>query len=139
MVSKASNKHDIWMKKSANVLQESIMNIKTVQSCNAQPQMANKFSSLLDNGRIYGVFTYFWNGFFTGTFFLCLYIFYGLGLVYGAVEFYHGRVSGGDVLIISNAILIGSYLLGFISPHIMAILKARVAASIIYNTIERVI
>lgn len=34
--------------------------------------------------------------------------------------------------------MVGSYLLGFISPHIMAILKARVAAGTIYSQIERI-
>lgn len=101
--------------------------------------MVKKFSDLLNRGQTDGVFTYFWNGLFDGTFFLFLYTFYGVGLAYGAVEFYNGRVSGGDVLIITNAVLIGAYLLGFISPHITAILKARVAASTIYEVIERVL
>lgn len=96
-MSKASKKQGVWLDKSVNVLQESIMNVKTVQACNGQDQMIKKYSDFLDQGRIYGVFTYFWNGFFDGCFFLFMYIFYGLGICYGAVLYYNGYTSGGDV------------------------------------------
>lgn len=49
------------------------------QSCNGQTQMIEKYSNALKSGRPHGTFTYFWNGFFDGIFFLFLYTFYGLG------------------------------------------------------------
>jgi ATP-binding cassette subfamily B (MDR/TAP) protein 1 len=100
--------------------------------------MVQKYSNALESGRIHGIFTYFWNGFFDGLFFLSLYTFYGLGLCYGVVEYFNNKTSASDVLIVTNCVMIGSYLLGFISPHIMAILKARVAAATIYSRIERI-
>jgi ATP-binding cassette subfamily B (MDR/TAP) protein 1 len=137
MVSRANKKRQPFLDTAANILQEAIMNVKTVQSCNGQNQMVQNYSNALASGRIYGIFTYFWNGFFDGLFFLFLYTFYGVGLCWGVVEYYNGKTTAADVLIVTNCIMVGSYLLGFISPHIMAVLKARVAAATIYSRIER--
>lgn len=42
------------------------------------------------------------------------------------------------MFIVVMAILLGSYFLGVISPHLMVLLNARVAAGSIYQTIDRV-
>ncbi|KAK5980003.1 ABC transporter ATP-binding protein [Trichostrongylus colubriformis] len=44
----------------------------------------------------------------------------------------------GDVFIVVMSILLGAYFLGLISPHLMVLLNARVAAATIYQTIDRV-
>lgn len=54
------------------------------------------------------------------------------------MKFAHGEASPGDVIIVTNLLLFGAYFLGVMSPHIMSILKARVAAAVIYNRIDRV-
>lgn len=45
----------------------------------------------------------------------------------------------GKVFVSVGLILYGSYFLGVLSPHFMAIISARVAAAVIYKTIDRVI
>lgn len=44
----------------------------------------------------------------------------------------------GDVFTAMMAMLLGAYFLGLISPHLMVLLNARVAAGVIYQTIDRV-
>lgn len=66
--------------KASAILQESVMNVKTIQSCNGQNTMVNKFRTILDFGRIFGIMQYFWNGFFDGIFFFILYLFNGFGI-----------------------------------------------------------
>lgn len=50
----------------------------------------------------------------------------------------HVMLDPGAVFIVANAILFGSYYLGVLSPHLMAMMSARVAAAVIYRTIDRV-
>lgn len=44
----------------------------------------------------------------------------------------------GDIFIVANAIVFGAYFLGILSPHLMAVTNAKVAAAVIYQTIDRV-
>ena len=44
----------------------------------------------------------------------------------------------GDLFAVVFSMLIGSYFLGVVSPHLMVLLNARVAAATIYETIDRV-
>lgn len=44
----------------------------------------------------------------------------------------------GVIFAVANVIMFGSYYLGVLSPHLMAVLNARVAAAVIYKTIDRV-
>ncbi|KAH7727055.1 P-glycoprotein [Aphelenchoides avenae] len=137
LVSRASQKHLDSVEKAGAVLQETIMNVKTVQSCNGEDTMVGKYQHELDKGRFHGIMTYFWNGLFDGFFFLILYGFYVVGFYYGSMRFTDGTASAGDVFIVTNLVLFGAYFLGVMSPHIMCILKARVAAAVIYDRIDR--
>ncbi|KAI6227464.1 hypothetical protein M3Y99_01256800 [Aphelenchoides fujianensis] len=135
-VAKSSRKQTEWLEKAAALLHEGVINVRTVQSCRGEGQMVQKFAAVLKGGQIHGIFVYFWSGLFEGLFFWVLYIFYMIGLCFGAFEVYHGRCTLGEVLICSNSLLIGAYFLGVMAPHIMSILKARVAAAVIYAQIE---
>ncbi|KAE9546823.1 hypothetical protein FO519_009965 [Halicephalobus sp. NKZ332] len=67
-----------YSEKAAAVLQESLMNAKTVQCCNGEKEMVDRYCKTLHDGRKYGVMSFFWNGFFDGTTFFVLYLFYGI-------------------------------------------------------------
>ncbi|KAI6193974.1 hypothetical protein M3Y96_01075800 [Aphelenchoides besseyi] len=138
LISNATKKQMRSSERATAILHESIMNVKTIQSCNGQSEMVNKLKTELDSGRIHGVLSYFWNGFFDGLFFFFIYLFFALGFYYGGIQFYYGQMEAGDVFIIANSITMGAYFIGMLSPHIMVILKARVAAALIYEQIERV-
>nr|QNG62059.1 P-glycoprotein 11.2 [Parascaris univalens] len=121
------------------IIEESIMNHKTVAACNGQETMIDRYSKALAEGRKYALQIYSVAGLFDGLFFLIMYIFFAAGFYYGAYLYKaHVMLDPGAVFIVANAILFGSYYLGVLSPHLMAMMSARVAAAVIYRTIDRV-
>ncbi|KAE9548088.1 hypothetical protein FO519_008699 [Halicephalobus sp. NKZ332] len=67
-----------YSERAAAVLQESLINVKTVQCCNGEKEMIDRYCRTLKGGRKYGVMPYFWNGLFDGTTYSALYFFYGV-------------------------------------------------------------
>ncbi|CAB3406640.1 unnamed protein product [Caenorhabditis bovis] len=125
--------------KAGSIAEESLMGVRTVQAFNGQQEMVDRYSAELDKGRKFAVWKGFWSGFFGGLFFFWLFAFLGCGMLYGA---YLVKVriieNPGDCFIVVMSMLLGAYFLGLISPHMMVLLNARVAAASIYQTIERV-
>ncbi|CAD5231285.1 unnamed protein product [Bursaphelenchus okinawaensis] len=138
MVSSSTQKQLPLLDRSGAILQETLMNVKTVQSCNGQAQMLRKYEKSLIAAKFYGIMCGIWQGLFDGIFFLVLYVFFAVGLVYGGYLYFNDQIESGDVFIITTLLLMSIYFLGYISPHIMAIFKARVSAAVIYKQIERI-
>ncbi|KAI6184505.1 hypothetical protein M3Y97_00603700 [Aphelenchoides bicaudatus] len=138
MINRSTKKQLKSYELGGSILQECVMNVKTVQSCNGQNQMVRKLEQHQNDSRIHGILTYVWNGLFDGIFFFLLYFFYAFGIYYGGIKYFKGEVEAGDVFIVVNAITMGGYFLGLMSPHIMSIMKARVSAAVIYERIDRV-
>ncbi|VDM85895.1 unnamed protein product [Strongylus vulgaris] len=70
---------------SASICEESIMNVRTVQSCNGQQHMVKKalfqkYTSSLQRTLKYSLRNHFWMGFFEGLSFLQIYAVIGLAL-----------------------------------------------------------
>ncbi|WKY13006.1 hypothetical protein Q1695_004098 [Nippostrongylus brasiliensis] len=119
------------------IAEEAIMNAKTVAACNGQRHMVKKYEQQLMTGRRFAIKYNFINGFFEGFMFFQLYIFYAAAFLYGIPSYYHGITpEPGVIFITASAILLGSYFFGLLGPHMMAIMKARIAAAIIYATID---
>ncbi|VDM59945.1 unnamed protein product [Angiostrongylus costaricensis] len=125
--------------------EEAIMNVKTVSACNGQNHMIKKYQQQLKNGLPFAIRYGFICGFFEGLMFFQLYVFYAAAFLYGIPSYYHGITpEPGTIFITSSAILFGrpkifarsSYFFGLLGPHMMAIEKARMAAAIIYETID---
>lgn len=55
------------------------MNVRTVQSCNGEKTIIEKFKNGLLQSRYYGVLQTIWTGLFDGIFFFLLYFFNGIG------------------------------------------------------------
>uniref|UniRef100_A0A1I8EWB6 Uncharacterized protein n=2 Tax=Wuchereria bancrofti TaxID=6293 RepID=A0A1I8EWB6_WUCBA len=115
--------------RAAAILEESIINVKTVAACNAQETMIGRYAKALKACRRFALRAYAFAGFFDGLFF---FIFYGAYL-------YQIRAvtNPGFIFAVANVIMFGSYYLGVLSPHLMAVLNARVAAADIYKIIDR--
>uniref|UniRef100_A0A7E4WCK5 ABC transporter, ATP-binding protein n=1 Tax=Panagrellus redivivus TaxID=6233 RepID=A0A7E4WCK5_PANRE len=138
LISISTRKQEPYAEKAASVMQESIINVKTVQCCNGQTQMVDRFRSLLATGRGYAVLNYFWNGFFEACVFMALYVFFVVTFYYNAVAYYFGDIKDpGTVYIVPNAMFGAAYYLAINSPSVVSITKARVAAALIYEKIER--
>uniref|UniRef100_A0AC35FFI7 Uncharacterized protein n=1 Tax=Panagrolaimus sp. PS1159 TaxID=55785 RepID=A0AC35FFI7_9BILA len=139
LISISSKKQLPYSEKASSILQESLINVKTVQCCNGEKEMVQRYRDILAQGRGFAVLNFVWNGFFDGLTFFVLYIFFGSTFYYGAVAYFNGEIpSPGDVFIIPNAFFGAAYTMAIISPHFVAILKARIAAAIIYAKIDRV-
>ena len=121
------------------IAEEAILGVRTVQSCNGQEEMVERYLAELVKGKKYGIERGYWSGFLIGLFFFFLYLFIAAGIVYGAWLLKVGVLNNpGDVFVCIYSMLVGAYFLGLASPHLMAVLNARVAAATIYQTIDRV-
>lgn len=67
-----------FSEKSAVVLQESIMNVKTVQSCNGQNTMISRLEKHLEKERVPELCYYVWEGIGYGFFIFLIYGFYAV-------------------------------------------------------------
>ncbi|VBB29841.1 unnamed protein product [Acanthocheilonema viteae] len=90
--------------RAAAILEESIINVKTVAACNAQETMIGRYAAALKACRKFALQTHAFAGY---------------------------------IFTVANVIMFGSYYLGVLSPHLMAVLNARVAAAVIYKIIDR--
>ncbi|KAE9548707.1 hypothetical protein FO519_008077 [Halicephalobus sp. NKZ332] len=125
--------------KAGAIAEESVLGVRTVQSCNGQEEMVERYSTELAKGKKFGIQKGYWSGFLGGLFFFVLLLFLGVGILYGAWLLKVGIFTNpGDVFICIMSMLLGAYFLGLVSPHLMVLLNARVAAATIYQTIDRV-
>uniref|UniRef100_A0A8L8KAH0 Multidrug resistance protein 1 n=1 Tax=Heligmosomoides polygyrus TaxID=6339 RepID=A0A8L8KAH0_HELPZ len=119
------------------IAEEAIMNAKTMAACNGQKQIVKKYEEQLDNAKHFAIRYNFINGFFEGFMYFQLYVFYAAAILYGITSYYRGITDEpGTIFISSSSVLLGSYFFGLLGPHMMAIMKARIAAAIIYETID---
>ncbi|CAP21602.2 Protein CBR-PGP-12 [Caenorhabditis briggsae] len=100
---------------------------------------SSSYTAELGKGKSYAVKKGLWGGFFGGIFLLILFTYFGGGIFYGG-QLLRWKIieNPGDVFIVVFSMLIGAYFLGLISPHLMVLLNARVAAATIYEVIDRV-
>lgn len=61
------------------IVEESILNVKTIAACNAQETMIQKYAKVLNRARKYALYVYAYAGLFDGLFFLAMYIFFAAG------------------------------------------------------------
>uniref|UniRef100_A0A0K0EGL2 LP14331p n=1 Tax=Strongyloides stercoralis TaxID=6248 RepID=A0A0K0EGL2_STRER len=121
------------------IAEETILAVRTVQSFNGQEERIEKYKKALMGAIKYNILNGLWSGLFGGLFFLILIIYLGCGMCYGGYLLSVGIFgSPGDVFIVVMSMLLGAYFLGLVSPHLMVLLNARVAAADLYNTIDRV-
>ncbi|CAJ0959537.1 unnamed protein product, partial [Mesorhabditis belari] len=121
------------------IAEETIMGVRTVQACNGQRDMIEKYEKCLLRGESHAIRKGIFGGFFSGLFFFILFSFMAAGFVYGGYLLKIGIIPNpGVVFIVTMSMLMGAYFLGVISPHLMVLLNARVAAAKIYNIIDRI-
>ncbi|CAB3400176.1 unnamed protein product [Caenorhabditis bovis] len=137
-ISKYTSKELGDIGKAGSIAEECLMGVRTVQSLNGQEEMTEKYTNELSHGRKYAILKGVSGGFFGGLFFLLLFSYLGGGFYYGAYLMEIKTIeTPGDVFTVVFSMLLGAYFLGLISPHLMVLLNARVAAATIYEIIER--
>lgn len=80
-MSAATKKELKGIAKAGAVAEESILGVRTVQSCNGEEEMVRRYRSELMKGRAHGVRKALWSGFIGGAFFFVLHVFLGAGLL----------------------------------------------------------
>ncbi|KAI1732395.1 ABC transporter domain-containing protein [Ditylenchus destructor] len=120
------------------VLQESIMHVKTVQSCNGQQTMVGKYNSFLELTCKDRLPQHFWSGFLDGIFILALYLFNIISSSYGIDQVIAGEMTIGEMQTVMRCCNWSSYMVGILMPDFICIFKARVAAAMVYKLIDQV-
>uniref|UniRef100_A0A0N5BVD9 Transferred entry: 7.6.2.2 n=1 Tax=Strongyloides papillosus TaxID=174720 RepID=A0A0N5BVD9_STREA len=121
------------------IAEETILAVRTVQSFNGQEERIEKYRNALLGAIKHSILSGLWSGLFGGLFFFILITYLGCGMCYGGYLLSVGIFgSPGDVFIVVMSMLLGAYFLGLVSPHLTVLLNARVSASTLYNTIDRV-
>ncbi|KAF8365582.1 hypothetical protein PRIPAC_83411 [Pristionchus pacificus] len=121
------------------VAEEAILNVKTVAACNGEMSMIEKYSQILRSSISSAVRVGAISGFIDGFFFFFLYFTFVAGIWFGTVAFHNGLIADpGTVLAVADLIQFSSWLLGLLGPHMLAVLKARSAAAVVYKTIDTI-
>ena len=74
LVSRAAAENSRLTERSGAILQESVLNVRTVQSCNGQSTMVRRYGEALQRGRWPAVMEHVWTGLFEGLFIFVLYV-----------------------------------------------------------------
>ena len=75
----ATTKAMTALSRASAIVEESIMNVRTVAAYNGQEVMVNRCAKELAVAQRYGVRSYAWGGFWDGIFFLAMYFEMGIG------------------------------------------------------------
>ncbi|KAJ4721873.1 ABC transporter B family protein [Melia azedarach] len=121
----------------ATVAEQTIGAIRTVASFTGEKQAVAKYNKSLTKAYKSGVQEGLVAGLGFGTFELTMYCSYALAVWFGGKMILHKGYTGGDVLSILFATMLGSASLGQTSPCITAIAAGKAAAYKLFEAIER--
>ncbi len=134
--SESSKGQDAYAK-AGSVAFEVISSIRTVVAFGGEEREIKKYSSNLEEAYKAGKKKAIFNGIGVGAIMLILFFTYSLAFWYGAKLVNDQRMSGGDVLNVFFAIIIGAFSLGNVAPSIAAFGSAQGAAFKIFSVIDR--
>lgn len=119
------------------IIEESILNVRTVQACNGQNFMITKLKKVNEEiKKLYNKST-FWAGFFDGLALFVIYFITGISLFFGCRLYFEGEIKkAGDVILIVNTICVTGYFLGLLGPHMSSLQRAATSFQLLYKTIE---
>ncbi|EGT36915.1 hypothetical protein CAEBREN_30931, partial [Caenorhabditis brenneri] len=119
------------------IIEESILNVRTVQACNGQNFMITKLKKVNEEiKKLYNKST-FWAGFFDGLALFVIYFITGISLFFGCRLYFEGEIKkAGDVILIVNTICVTGYFLGLLGPHMSSLQRAASSFQLLYKTIE---
>ena len=120
------------------IAREALSAIRTLMAFTAETRTYKKYSLILQNTTTPLIIkSGFINGFGLGLVFFTLFSMYAVAMWYGSVLVRQSDYSGGQVLTVFFAILIGGFSLGQAAPHAQAIWKGLGAARSIFEIIKR--
>ena len=119
------------------VAQESISAVRTVQSFGGEERSVDHYMDLLKGTTpVYKTMSIAAGGAMGGLNF-CMMCSYGLAFWYGGMQVRKGNMTGGDVMIVLFAVLIGGFEMGQAGPKITAVVEGLGAGGSIFSVIDR--
>ncbi|RIA99770.1 ATP-binding cassette transporter [Glomus cerebriforme] len=120
------------------VAEQVFSGIRTVTAFGGQQREINRYVEKLQNAYEVGRKKAIITGSSIAFIMFCMFSTYALAFWYGSILIVQGKTTGGDVLNIFSAILIGAFAIGNAAPSISAIGSARGAASNLFSVIDRI-
>ncbi|KAJ3207855.1 Multidrug resistance protein 1 [Clydaea vesicula] len=136
MAKQSSGGQDAYAEAGA-VAQQTLASIRTVTAFNGQEKELNKYDKCLVKAQGSGIKQGLFHGLNIGIVFFLMFGSYSLAFWYGSTLIVNGVMTGGTVLNVFFAIIIGAFSLGNAGPGISAMSVAKGAAFKIFSTIDR--
>ncbi|CAO1947845.1 unnamed protein product [Urochloa humidicola] len=137
MLSKISSKGQASYSDAGNVVEQTIGAIKTVVSFNGEKRAIALYNKFIHKAYKATVEQGITNGFGRGSVFFIFFASYGLAIWYGGKLSISRGYSGGDIISILFAVMIGALSLGQATPCIAAFAAGQSAAYRLFTTIKR--
>ena len=120
------------------IAQMAMSTIRTVQSLQAQDRILDTYKT--ETAKVMNFMTGIHRdiAISLGCLFLTIYLCYALALWYGGQLVEEGELTGGEVIAILFAVLIGSFSLVGVAQSLKAVLEGRTSAGFIFQVIDRV-
>ncbi|KAL9676877.1 hypothetical protein QQ045_005098 [Rhodiola kirilowii] len=119
------------------VVEQTISSIRTVASFTGEKQAIAKYNKALRKAYDTGTFEGLTQGFGFGAFMTVMFFSYGMAIWYGGKLILEKGYTGGEVINVIIAVLIGSMSLGQASPCLSAFAAGQAAAYKMFEAIER--
>ncbi|KAF6998259.1 hypothetical protein CFC21_014393 [Triticum aestivum] len=137
LLSKISSRCQASYSAAGNVVEQTIGAIKTVVSFNGEKQAITTYNKLIHKSYKTAVEEGLTNGFGMGSAFFALFSSYGLAIWYGGKLALTKGYTGGQVITVILAIIIGAGTLGNAAPCMTAFVEGQSAAHRLFTTIRR--
>ncbi|GMR48951.1 hypothetical protein PMAYCL1PPCAC_19146, partial [Pristionchus mayeri] len=122
---------------SNGISEEAILNLKAVASCNGEKTMIQRYASSLLSSIAPSTRCGFFTALYYATASLVHIVFHTAGSWYGTIRYHSGSIEHAGVVFAVVNIAIGSASsFTMLGPHLLAVVKARVAAAKVYHTID---
>jgi len=120
-----------------SLAQQALANVRTVYAFNGEERTVNDYNHALEAPLVVGIKQGFYGGVTTGMANLVAYCGYALAMWYGAMRVADGDYTGGAVLNVLFAALIGGFALGQAVPNWQAFQEGKYSAGRIYDIMNR--
>lgn len=137
MGSKLTKSANIAYAKANTISQQALGNIRTVAAFNHEDQVVREYSAALDWPLKAGIKQGFMQGCIIGVTNGIFFMSYAAAMYYGAVKVADGSYTGGDVLNVIFAAIIGGFALGQAAPSFQYFLQGRNAGAVLFKMIEK--
>ncbi|XP_033108642.1 ATP-dependent translocase ABCB1-like [Anneissia japonica] len=124
--------------KAGSVAEEVLSAIRTVVAFGGENKEKIRYAKELETAKDVGIRKGQLTGISMGVTMFIMFCSYALAFWYGPRMIVDGKISGGDVIVVFFSVLVGSFGLGTMAPHLSNIATARGAAFTIYNIIDTV-